>query len=304
MISPGERMPSRFPCFLLLGSCAQASAPPAVPPPAEEPAAPPAPAPTTETRPATDLCHNTTPPDTWTPIAPGIEHAWRRFEPPPEIGCNRLDVVRVDPKLAPIRALTRSELGGRARTAMAWCEQQGAVVTINAGMFDVDFVSHVGFLRDGAHTNQALWRDDYRSALVWEPGGARIVDDLKADRPEATGISQNLRLIAGPGRSVWTENGRRWSEAALAQDEQGRLLLLHTRAAFSMAELNRRLLAMPLGVTHAMHLEGGPEASLAICALGHRLERMGSFETGFAEDNNVESWPLPNALAFGRQGSP
>ena len=24
----------------------------------------------------------------WTPIAPGVEHAWLRFDPPPAIGCN------------------------------------------------------------------------------------------------------------------------------------------------------------------------------------------------------------------------
>ena len=149
--------------------------------------------------------------------------------------------------------------------------------------------------------NQPQWAPAYRSALVWDAHGARIVDDLTGDVAGAAGVSQNLRLIASPGRSVWKENGRRWSEAALAQDREGRLLLLHTRAGLSMAELNARLLALPLGIVRAMHLEGGPEASLAVCAPGLRLERVGSFETGFAGDDNLEAWPLPNVLAFGER---
>ncbi|MFL6246152.1 MAG: hypothetical protein ACJ74H_09015 [Thermoanaerobaculia bacterium] len=62
-----------------------------------------------------------------------------------------------------------------------------------------------------------------------------------------------------------------------------------------MHDFNRRLLALPLDIRQAMHLEGGPEASLSIHVPG--IDLCGSYETGFLEDeSNREQWPLPNVL--------
>ena len=117
---------------------------------------------------------------------------------------------------------------------------------------------------------------------------------------------QNLRLIesparaAGPaasGKSVWKPNGRRWSEAAVAQDRAGRILFLFSRTPFEMADFNRRLLALPLAIVRAFHAEGGPEASLSIHAGGLELDLAGSYETGFVEnDGNAKQWELPNVI--------
>ena len=66
------------------------------------------------------------------------------------------------------------------------------------------------------------------------------------------------------------------------------------RTARVSGELNAMLLALPLGVVAAMHLEGGPEASLSIHAPGIDLDLAGSYETGFlprykADVDRVES---------------
>jgi len=64
-----------------------------------------------------------------------------------------------------------------------------------------------------------------------------------------------------------------------------------------MFHFNRRLLALPLDIVSAMHVEGGPEASLSIRAPGVRLDLAGSFETAFREnDGNAEQWALPNVI--------
>jgi hypothetical protein len=68
-----------------------------------------------------------------------------------------------------------------------------------------------------------------------------------------------------------------------------------------MWELNRLLLALPLGIVRAMHLEGGPEASLSIHAGGVDLDLCGSFETGFVpDDSNRVQWALPAVLGVAR----
>src|SRR5439155_18226285 len=85
---------------------------------------------------------------------------------------------------------------------------------------------------------------------------------------------------------------RKWSEAAVAQDKEGRVLFVFSRAPFTMTEFNRKLVT--LGVVRAMHLEGGPEASLSVRG-AVKQDLAGSYETGFREDDtNEKQWPIPN----------
>jgi len=136
---------------------------------------------------------------------------------------------------------------------------------------------------------------------------AAVMVDLDAPGAEAGlaaygTVVQNLRLIRAPGRGVWGKQERRWSEAAVAADKSGRILFIFSRRPYAMQELNDKLLALPLGITAAMHVEGGPEASLSIHAGGVDLDLNGSFETGFNEnDDERAQWPIPNLLAVPRK---
>ncbi len=240
----------------------------------------------------------------WHQLAAGVEYLRLQLQPPPPTGCGQLDVVRVDAERARVVAYLASMEDVRPRSAGDWCRATDMVVVTNLGMYDTDFVSHVGYARQGEHVDRAGWVADYKSVLLLDPAGAgapraEIRDHLDggAERyADWRTVIQNLRLVAAPGRNVWSEGSRRWAEAALAQDGQGRLLFLHTRAAFTMAELNRRLLALPLDIVRAQHLEGGPEASLSICLPDHRLDLSGSLETGFFDDSNRHQWAIPNVL--------
>ena len=101
---------------------------------------------------------------------------------------------------------------------------------------------------------------------------------------------------------MWGKQERRWSEAAVAADKEGRILFVFSRRPYSMQELNEKLLGLPLGITAAMHVEGGPEASLSIHAGGVDLDLNGSYETGFNEnDDERAQWPIPNLLAVARK---
>jgi len=114
-------------------------------------------------------------------------------------------------------------------------------------------------------------------------------------------VAQDLRLIRAPGHNRWAPSGRRWSEAALAMDGNGRILFLFSRSPCSMDELNRRLLSLPLDIRRAVHAEGGPEASLSVHAGGVDLDLCGSYETGFWEnDGNSRQWPIANVLGVAR----
>ena len=205
-----------------------------------------------------------------------------------------------------VRAELAASLDGHSRTAAEWCHTRGLAVAINLGMFAGDGLRHLGYLRSSGHEIEGIWRKDYRAALGLGPPqagspNARWVDtDSPGARDSLRDYAfavQNLRIVRGDRHIVWSEQPRRWSEAALAVDGHGRVLMLFCREALSMAELARRLLAAPLDVRGVMHVEGGPEASLSIHVGGLDLDLSGSYETGFREDDtNVAQWPIPTVL--------
>ena len=238
--------------------------------------------------------------------------SWKTLQPGVELAVfpNQLHVVRIDPARAKVRAGLASE-GTEPQTAGAWCRTNGYAVAINMGMFQQDHRSNVGYLRNGKHLNNRRW-NDYRAVLALHPANKSLPPlqwlDLQAkQKPDLSDyglVVQNLRLIASPGRNVWAKSDKRWSEAAIATDARGRLLFVFSRAPYTMRDFNLLLLALPLDITAAMHVEGGPEASLSIHAGGVDLDLCGSYETGFnPNDDNREQWPLPNVLGVLREGA-
>jgi hypothetical protein len=249
---------------------------------------------------------------TWNTLQPGIEYALVRA---PEHGARSSDahihVVRIDPAKAPVEAVMAGAEDGRARTAAEWCRKRNLAVAINLGMYREDRRTNSGHAHAPGYVNNARWAGAYKSALglgaLKGDGPPAMMADLdKAD--DRTRLSkygtvvQNLRLIRSPGRGVWAKQDRRWSEAAVAIDKEGRVLFVFSRYPYSMKELIDILLSQPLGITAAMHVEGGPEASLSIHAGGVDLDLNGSYETGFNEnDAEQRQWPIPNVLGSRRR---
>ena len=99
------------------------------------------------------------------------------------------------------------------------------------------------------------------------------------------------------GQVRWSAQPKRWSLAALALDGRGRILFLHGRSPSSRPDFITMLRGLPLGIVRAMSLEGGPEASLVVRVKGVTRTLVGSYETGFNEnDDNHQPWPPPNVL--------
>lgn len=247
-------------------------------------------------------------PAEWMALAPGVEYRTFALAAPDAGGGGEvLHVVRVDPAKAPLDfALASQAREAEPRSCGAWAKEKGYLVAINAGMYATDEKTNVGYLRHGAHENNGRWNESYQSALVFGPTekglpAAQMLDrdgpDFAATAKRYRSTVQNLRLIKGDGVSVWKPNGRKWSEAALAIDASGRVLFLFARSPFEMVEFNRRVLALPLGIVKAMHLDGGPPACLSIHAAGLSLDLSGNYESGFFDRaENARQWRVPNVL--------
>lgn len=241
----------------------------------------------------------------WRPVANGVEYASFVIETRPVAGDGKLHVVRVDGRRAALDLGLASENAGTLRTAKEWCEDKGFVVAINAGMYDTDYSSNVGYLRHGDTVHRKSWNGTYQSALVAMPkekGLARVqlldLDEASAKKTaeKYALVVQNLRLVKGRGESVWKPNGQPWSEAAVGVDAKGRVLFLFSRTPLEMATWNERVLALPLELERAMHVEGGPEASLSISTKDFSLHLGGGPRNLLFAGDPSKQWRIPNVL--------
>jgi len=241
----------------------------------------------------------------WSELAEGMELGRFKTGVATVVGDSTVTILRVHPDSWEFVLLSR-DWGTSARR---WCELDSLSVAINAGMFATDHRTHVGFMRSGTRIDNRGW-NHYKSVAAFEKfsGGGRLFrifdvdggDLATQEMDESYGsVVQNLRLIKRDGINRWSPQEKMWSEMALGEDSEGRALLIFCRSPYSMHDLNDILLSLPIDIVAAQHLEGGPEAQLYVNVGGTELEVVGSYETGFNEnDDNDRAWPIPNVIGL------
>jgi hypothetical protein len=247
-------------------------------------------------------------PSGWQSLAPGMELRYIKAGKPSIVGDSRIAVLRMDPNLWELEFAGISQTGEPiGHTAREWCEKRKFAAAINAGMFAGDIKTHLGYMRFRDHVNNGR-ANNYQSVAAFDARNEKLsrfrIFDLDAPGVTLENIlrdyssaAQNLRLVKRPGSSQWGQQNREWSEAALGEDSEGRILFIYSRSPFSMHDLNQELLAAGIGLVAAQHLEGGPEAQLYVHVGSTQLEMFGSYETSFRQDDsNSAAWPVPNVL--------
>jgi hypothetical protein len=181
-------------------------------------------------------------------------------------------------------------------------------LAINAGMYHWHNL-HDGYMEYRSHVISGE-TNHYQSVLAFDSRRPELAPfrlfDL--DTPGATidriredyqSLVQNLRLIKHPGENRWSNQPKRWSEAALGEDGQGRILFIFSRSPFTMFDFNRILLKSDIGLIAAQHLDGGPPAQLYVNMDATEIDLFGSYETGINENDGIrEAWSIPNVLGL------
>ena len=225
------------------------------------------------------------------------------------LGDSKITIIKIDPQFYSFKLLCAGELNHSNLTAKEWCQKYDLLGVINAGMFQVDYISNVGYMKNYNYMNNVRINSKYFSVAAFNP-----VDSVKSeyfhifdiDNDDIVNIIdnyntviQNLRLIKRPSSNRWSQQHKKWSEAALGQDKQGNVLFIFSRSPYTMYDLINILKSLPVEIDCAQHLEGGPEASLFFSCNNYTIEKVGSYETGFSEnDDNDIYWPIPNILGF------
>ncbi len=235
----------------------------------------------------------------------GLVHAqWTLDARPIAGGLPCVDVVTAEPARYRLRAYLSND--DPPHTATEWRDIFHLATVINAGMFH-DNNGPVGLLvADGtAHGHDNAKMSGFFAWDPRSPADAPIaiagrdcpgfdLDDLRA---RYRSIVQSYRLLGCNGEALPWKDPKHYSAAGIGLARDGHVVLLHARAALTMAELSTGLASHDLA--GALFLEGGPEASLVAHGAGGAIALVGSYETDFLEsDTNATFWKLPNILGL------
>ena len=150
-------------------------------------------------------------------------------------------------------------------------DKEGYTILCNAGMFDIDYKSSMGFLKNKGTVMNPRNHPNYYSALAFDPINKGISDfyiydldlySLDSINNDYNSIIQNLRLIKRSRENRWPKQDKEWKELAIGQDIKGNIILIYCHSYISMHYLNEILLDLPIDLETAQHLEGNMLAQL------------------------------------------
>lgn len=184
------------------------------------------------------------------------------------------------------------------------------IAVFNAGMFQLsgNYDQCTGYLKNYKHLNNPVYNSSYNNAVAFNPSDKndlpfRIID-MRCEKWDSlknryNSIAQGIRMIGCEGNNTWQQQAKKWSVVTVATDVEDNVLVLFCRSPYTMHQFVEIVIKSPLKVKRMMYLEGGPEASLYLNHNKVSIEKNGSYETGFNEnDNNHSYWDIPNMIGI------
>lgn len=216
------------------------------------------------------------PPDTgWQVLHPGVEV--RSLDVPTGQDVERVTVARLDPEQVRLRVLYTP---GVAFPVSAWAQQTDALLVVNGGYF-TDAHTVTGLTISNRHAYGTPY-EDYAGMLAVTEEEAVSVRWLRTwpydpTEPLREGI-QSFPVLVKPGGVMGfpadADDGRISRRTVVAQDRQGRLLLLLApRGLFSLHACAVWLTESDLDLEIALNLDGGTSSGFWM-ASGPQIDSM------------------------------
>jgi len=221
-----------------------------------------------------------------------------------------ITVVKIDPQSYSFQLLCATELGKESLTTKEWALKYQMLAAVNAGMFQENGLTSVGFMKNFAHVNNPRL-NNANTILAFNRVDENVPEiqlvdcecqDFNYLRQKYQSFVQSIRMISCSHQNVWSQQDTKWSTLAVAMDTQGNILFLFNRTPLSVHDFIEILLSLPLSLKSAMYLEGGPQASLYLSTSRMTLERYGV--RGGLEKNPLP-FPLtiPNVIGISKKPS-
>ena len=225
-------------------------------------------------------------------------------------------IIKINPNFYNINLLSADKHKHENLTVKEWSNKHNLIISINAGMFQKDYKSNVGYMKQFSYINNPHI-NNYQSIAAFNPkdstkakfkiydvekyNGVLDIKKIKKIISNYNSIVQNLRLIKRPAENRWTQQQEKWSEIALGEDINGNMLIIFCSSPYSMHDLNNILLELPIDIMCAQHLEGGAQASLYLKYKDIELVYSGGYDNSFLSDTNFGLWRIPNIIGISKK---
>jgi uncharacterized protein YigE (DUF2233 family) len=249
----------------------------------------------------------------WKQIDQGLELADFNSPVKSVAGDSRITILRIDPQQYDFCLISAKELHEKPKTARNWVRSKKLIAAINAGMYRTDHLTNTAFMQNYDFVNNPVMTAD-NTVFACNPidstvPRAQIIDrecqDWEKLKQRYHTFSQGIRMVDCQQRNKWQKQEKIWSMVVIAKDIKGNMLFIISRSPYSVHEFIEILKDLPIGLYNAMYLEGGPEASFYLDHKGVKVEKFGSYETGFMEnDDNDDFWEIPNMIGIKKRDLP
>lgn len=219
----------------------------------------------------------------WRALRPGLEFTTVRGEPYCRSGSAALAVLRLDPARVRLRVRHFSaEREARPLDILEWQRRTGALAVFNAGQYYADY-RYMGLLASGGTVISRAPHPTFQGALVAGPrapgSAARVIDMAREPLdPDALGwdeVAQSFMLFDRAGRVRVRRSDLVANRTAVAEDGDGRIVVVVSEGGYTLWDFARLLRSLPLGLEQAMAMDGGREAEMVVSAGGFRYASFG-----------------------------
>lgn len=248
------------------------------------------------------LWHNVRAPH-WRDVKPGVEFATFGGEPYTRLGSSTVAVLRVDPRRVRVRARHYTHVPlDEPPGILEWQRTTGSLAVFNAGQFYPDY-TYMGLLVSDDDTVSRRPHAGFQAALVASggdgPRDARVLDLARNPLAHERGwsdVAQSFMLFDRAGNLRVRRSPRVANRTAVAEDHDGRLVVVVTEGGYTIADFAELLMKSPLGLTHAMSMDGGLEAELVVATPNFRYASFGHWTKDFEPTAPGAVAPLPAVI--------
>ncbi len=250
---------------------------------------------------------------TWQKLQNGLEYALIDAAVKSSHGDSKIDILRFDPKKFKLNLLCAAEKKTKSKTMDLWCKENNAIAGINAGMFQLSgsFDVCTGYMKNYNYVNNPILTSSYKNILAFNPKDSlvppiQIIDITCANwsdlKNKYNSFAQGIRMMDCNQKNTWKLQEKKWSMVTIGEDQGGNILFIFSRSPYKVHDYINMLKSTPLHLKKMMYLEGGPEASFYLKDTALSVQRCGSYETDFNEnDSNKVYWDIPNVLALSKK---
>lgn len=217
----------------------------------------------------------------WVELRPGMEFGFLSAGQSARSGSDRIACLRLDPVHLRFKVLAAPK-GGTGHTARVWRIKSGALAVFNAGQYAAD-LSYLGLLVTGGKARGRL-AARLGALFAAEPRDptlplARIIDLRYTPFPTAANpyreAAQSLMLVDRFGAVRVRKSPKVAHRTLVAEDDQGRIMVMVTEGGHTLWELADFLKRRQLGLREIMCMDGGGESQIDLKVGGFSYHQYG-----------------------------